>query len=103
MRRVWAVLAAFLMASLTTTAFADWTLTFGPSIVAIPGAKSTLLGEPRIIVTPDEKIFVAAHFAPIDCETGKRITRGRSCVFVSEDRGKTFHVSGAGQDPAGDD
>jgi hypothetical protein len=102
-RGVWLLVAALLLAFVPHSARADWRIDFGPSIVAIPGGKSTLMGEPRLLVDPDEKIFVAAHFVPTDCETGKRTTRGRSCVFVSDDRGRSFHISGAGQDPAGDD
>jgi hypothetical protein len=48
-----------------------------------------------MIITRDGRIVVSAHLFQRDCVTGQPSPgKGQSCVYISDDGGKSFHFSG---------
>lgn len=59
--------------------------------------------EPRVMAAPDGTVLVAAQAQARDCTTGAVVTRGfQDCVWRSTDGGRSFRISGGGQDTGSD-
>jgi hypothetical protein len=79
-------------------------------VVAIPTAPGSVNagygtgGEPRLLVTHDGRVLVAAHMSQWDCVTGKPTPgTGHQCVWQSRDDGRSFQFSGGEPNQQGDD
>jgi hypothetical protein len=93
-----------------STATAAPSTGFTAPVVAIPTAPGSINknygtgGEPRMIVTRDGRVVVAAHMSQWDCITGKPSPgEGHQCVWMSRDDGRTFRFSGGELNQQGDD
>ncbi|MCW2570894.1 MAG: hypothetical protein JWO88_952 [Frankiales bacterium] len=78
---------------------------FGDPVTVItsplgPGDASSQLsqrpntGEPRLIVSRSGRVLLSAQFQQWDCATRKPSSVTAECVWVSDDGGKHFHISG---------
>jgi hypothetical protein len=79
-------------------------------VVAIPTAPGSTNtgagtgGEPRLLVTEDGRILVAAHFSEWDCVTRQPSPgKGHQCVWLSRDGGRSFQIAGGELNQQGDD
>lgn len=59
--------------------------------------------EPRVVVTKTGAVLVSAQVQARNCETGERQDRPEpDCVWRSDDDGRTFQLSGGGEDTGSD-
>jgi hypothetical protein len=104
-RRVGAALALGLLAAGTAQAAAPRGLAFSAPVTVItsplgPGDASSQLsqrpntGEPRLIVSRTGRVLLSAQFQQWDCATRKPSSVTAQCVWVSDDGGKHFRISG---------
>ena len=65
---------------------------FPPDVEPYPAAAH---GEPHLLAVPDGRIYVSSHFQPYDSTTGQPSrTAATANVWVSEDGGRSFRISG---------
>jgi len=105
-----AAVLAGAMAPVIADASSGMTSSYTRPVVAIPTAPGSTNagygtgGEPRLLVTNDGRIVVAAHMSQWDCVTGQPTPgKGHQCVWISSDGGRTFHFSGGEPNQQGDD
>ena len=104
-RRIGAALALGLLAAGTAQGATPRGLAFGAPVTVITSplgagdassqaTQRPNTGEPRLIVSRSGRVLLSAQFQQWDCATRTPSSVTAQCVWVSDDEGRTFRISG---------